>query len=66
MININLGKAEKRLVAEKFMELANLTIVALAITQLLSDSVDLVAAGIGIVLFGVEYYFAYRLVKGGD
>ncbi|MBZ0280291.1 MAG: hypothetical protein K8L97_06095 [Anaerolineae bacterium] len=51
-------------IAEKLMELANLTIAALGIGQILSGHANLLAAIAGIVVFLGLYYSAFQVLKG--
>lgn len=60
-----LGEKQKIVVAEKFMDLANLTAVALVVTQLLSETFDVMVAIVGGALFVIEYLFAYQIMRGG-
>ena len=60
-----LGKTEKTIFTEKFMEFANLSAVALIVSQLLSASIDWGAFAFGILILSSAYIFAYNLMRGG-
>lgn len=62
----NFDHDQRRSIAEKLMELANLAIIALFFGQLLSLQVDLQAAGVGLGLFVAGYLIAFSLMKGGE
>ena len=47
----NLNQGQRNTVAEKVMDLANLSVIALVIGQILSSRFELVAAGLGMALF---------------
>lgn len=60
-----LSSDERARIAEKMMELANLTVAALGIGQILSREVQLFAAVCGIIIFLVLYYLAVQIMKRG-
>jgi len=48
------------------MDLANLSIIALYMGQILSSRFELVAAGLGMILFLFGYIVAFTNLKGGE
>ena len=52
-------------IAEKLMELGNLTIAALGIGQILNRQTDLIAAGAGIGVFLLMYYIGIEIMRKG-
>lgn len=58
---------ERRKIAEKIMDWGNLVFVGLAITQVFSGvPLTLVRVLVGATALAGAYWFAIRLMKGGD
>ncbi|HCS78756.1 TPA: hypothetical protein DIV55_03355 [Patescibacteria group bacterium] len=60
-----LSTDERTRIAEKLMELGNLTIAALGIGQILNRQTDLIAAGAGIGVFLLMYYIGIEIMRKG-
>ncbi len=61
-----LDQTQRNLIGEKFLELANLSVVALVVTQLLNPRIVFLAFGAGITLFLGLYAIAITIMKGGE
>jgi hypothetical protein len=60
-----LTATERSKFAEKFMDLGNLFLSALALGQLVTRQFDPILAAVGIIAFLLMYVFAYLLMKRG-
>ena len=61
-----LTKDNRGRIAEKFMEMGNLTFLGLVVTQLLQqEKLNLQAVLAGVVVLTGAYYLAYHLMTGG-
>lgn len=54
-----------RQMAIKIMELANLSFGGLVLTQAFFENFNARIAYLGVILFSVAYYLAYRIMRGG-
>jgi hypothetical protein len=62
-----LSDIERRVIAEKIMDWGNLVFVGLAITQVFSGvPLTLVRVLVGALALAGAYWFAIRLMKGGE
>jgi len=62
----DLDQTQRNIVAEKVLELSNLSVVALVVSQILSSRFELFAASLGMALFLIGYIVAFTLMKGGE
>lgn len=62
---LRFDREERKSIAERLMELGNLSIIALFLGQFLSRKVESQAAMIGLAVFLVGYTVAFMLMKGG-
>ncbi len=65
MRRLLLTKDQRNRQAEKIMEWGNLVFLGLVVTQVLSNTIDLPAALVGIIVFAGAYFIAEQIMKGG-
>lgn len=65
-MKIILSRDQANLVAEKYMDLANLALIGLVVAQFTSENVfNLWWGFIGLSLYAILYYLSYFVMRGG-
>ncbi len=59
------GKDQRKIIAEKVMELGNLAFAGLVISQMLVGIFDFQIASIGLIMFLSAYLGAFYMMRGG-
>lgn len=61
-----LSEAQRNIIGEKVIDLANLTAIALVVSQILNETIKPFALAAGIISYGLFFLLAVRTMKGSN